>query len=82
MTIRLPDRIVPMYDGAIRAAGSPWEVLTPEHIADVYGVEAPVQRQDDETPLVAPVRQLRNGAGAAYRRMHASPKEGKLSSVL
>jgi hypothetical protein len=66
----------------IHAAGSPWEVLTPEHIADVYGVEARVQRQDDETPLVVPVRQLSgNGARPAYRRMHGSQKEGKLSSV-
>jgi iron complex transport system ATP-binding protein len=83
MAARFSDRIIMMRDGIIHAAGNPWEVLTPGHIADVYGVEAHVQRQDDGTPLVVPMRQLYGNEGRpVYRRMHASPKGERTSSGL
>lgn len=38
------DRIVLIHDGHVRAQGRPDAVLTPELLADVYGVEARVER--------------------------------------
>lgn len=73
MAARFSDQIIMMKDGVIHAVGKPWEVLTPEHIAEIYGVEAQIQQQDDETPLVVPVRQLYgDGIRPAYRRMHTA----------
>lgn len=70
MAARFSDQIIMMKSGVIHAAGSPWEVLTPRHIADVYDVEARVQRQGEETPLVVPMRQIGgNGGRLTCQRM-------------
>ena len=38
------DKIYILKDGKVRAAGTPWEVLTTELIKEVYGVEADIMR--------------------------------------
>lgn len=62
MASRYSDLIILMKQGIIHAAGTPWEVLTPDHIAKVYGVEAKVHRQDDGNPVIIPIQQI-NGNG-------------------
>lgn len=46
MAARIADRLVWMKDGRILADGSPAETLTPEMIAEVYGIDAQVSRDD------------------------------------
>jgi iron complex transport system ATP-binding protein len=64
LAARFADELVLLHRGRVVAAGAPGEVLTPERIADVYGVEAQVTRDADGRPAVAAVRSLiRYGAG-------------------
>jgi len=58
MASRYSDLIVLMKKGRIHVAGSPGEVLTPEHIAEVYGVEAEVQRPNNGNPVIIPLQQI------------------------
>ncbi|EHQ36555.1 ABC transporter ATP-binding protein [Methanoplanus limicola] len=61
MAAKYSDDIIMMKNGQIIAAGEPWEVLTPENISGVYGVEAEVRDLGDgKTPLVVPIRQMRS----------------------
>ncbi len=53
---RYADRVIMMHEGRIFAAGSPEEVLTPENIREVYGVEAEVLCGKDGKPLILPLR--------------------------
>jgi iron complex transport system ATP-binding protein len=55
------DRVIIMKDGRIFDAGSPSDVLTPENIRSVYGVEAEVIRRADSNggrPYIVPIRPL------------------------
>ncbi len=58
MASRYSDLIVLMKKGEIHVAGSPREVLTPEHIAEVYGVEAEVRDHVSGNPVIIPLHQL------------------------
>ena len=53
---RYADRVIMMHKGKIFAVGSPEEVLTPENIREVYGVEAEVLCGKDGKPLILPIR--------------------------
>nr|MCR5853009.1 ABC transporter ATP-binding protein [Methanophagales archaeon] len=53
---RYADRVIMMHKGRIFAVGSPEEVLTPENIREVYGVEAEVLCGKDGKPLILPIR--------------------------
>jgi len=53
---RYADRVIMMHEGRIFAVGSPEEVLTPENIREVYGVEAEVLCGKDGKPLILPIR--------------------------
>lgn len=44
---RIADRLVWMKDGRIVAEGSPQQTLTPEMIADVYGIDVRIMQDDD-----------------------------------
>lgn len=47
------DRVVVISEGRVRSAGTPQEVLTPELIAAIWGVDAEVlQRPGDDRPLI------------------------------
>lgn len=46
------DQVIVLADGAVVAAGAPSEILTPELIGDVYGVQASVVFRDDGRPLI------------------------------
>ena len=47
LAARLCDRIVVLHEGAVVAAGPVLEVLTPEILADVFGVHASAERHAD-----------------------------------
>ncbi len=42
--VRYSDRVVVLKDGAVRARGPPEEVVTEETLADVFGIEATVEK--------------------------------------
>ena len=52
----LCDRMALIRDGSIAGTGSPDEVLTPEHIRHVYGIEAEVMRHPSGQRIVVPLR--------------------------
>lgn len=45
--VRIADRIAVLHGGRLYAVGPPAEVLTPEALADVFGLEAAVERRSD-----------------------------------
>ena len=49
---RFSDQIILLHDGKIHAFGPPLEVLTPELIAEVFGVEAVVLDESDSLRIV------------------------------
>lgn len=56
---RYCDHLVAMRDGRVIAAGPPSDVLTPELLADVFGVRCRVLIDPDSaTPLIVPVARL------------------------
>lgn len=61
MAARFSTDIIMMKNGRITATGDPWEVMTPENIAGVYGVEAEILKLSGRNkPLVVPLKQLRS----------------------
>lgn len=62
---RFADEVVLLADGAVVARGAPGDVLTPERIAEVYGVEARVTH-DDAGRLVITADRSRFGARFGY----------------
>ena len=62
---RFADELVLLEHGRVAARGAPREVLTPERIAAVYGVEARVGEDEDGRLSLAPVRSLPGTRGAA-----------------
>lgn len=55
---RLADRVVILDDGVVVADGPPQMVLTPEVLADVYGVAIDVLTAEDGGRVVLPTRRL------------------------
>jgi iron complex transport system ATP-binding protein len=56
---RSADHLVAMLDGRIVAEGAPKDVVTPELVRDLYGVEAVVLADPvADTPVICPVRRL------------------------
>ncbi|MEM3139258.1 MAG: ABC transporter ATP-binding protein, partial [Archaeoglobaceae archaeon] len=55
---RYSDKIIMMRDGKIFAVGEPSQVLTPENIKSVYGVEVEVIKSNGST-FVLPLRPLK-----------------------
>ena len=51
MAARFSDKIILLHEGGIKAYGSPIEVLTPQNIAEVFGVEAEVESTDTDSPI-------------------------------
>lgn len=61
MAARFSHEIIMMKMGRIVSFGNPWEVLTPENIASVYGVEVEIRDLNGgDIPLVVPLRQIKN----------------------
>ena len=59
---RYADHVVAMRAGRVVAAGPPADVLTPELLADVFGVRCRVLVDPDSaTPLIVPVARLQPG---------------------
>ncbi len=58
LAARFADELVLLERGRVAAQGAPAEVLTPERIAAVYGVEARVGADEDGRPLLSLVRSL------------------------
>lgn len=69
------DEIIVLSGGAVRASGAPEHVLTEDLIAEVYDVEARIDRSDPLRPRIHPLRRL-----AAYDPWSSSatptPSEG------
>ncbi|NOR47424.1 MAG: ATP-binding cassette domain-containing protein [Methanosarcinaceae archaeon] len=56
---RYTDRVIIMKGGRIFAAGTPPDVLTPENIRSVYGVEVEVINRNGGMPYIIPIRSVR-----------------------
>ena len=56
---RYSDRVIIMKGGRIFDAGTPSDVLTPENIRSVYGVEAEVINGNGGMPYIIPIRSVR-----------------------
>ncbi|MCC7366294.1 MAG: ABC transporter ATP-binding protein [Dehalococcoidia bacterium] len=64
LACRYADRLIAMKDGAVVAAGTPAEVMTPELVQAVFGVEAcVVENGQSGAPLVLPVYGHRDDGG-------------------
>ncbi|HTO06574.1 MAG TPA: ABC transporter ATP-binding protein [Myxococcota bacterium] len=59
LAARFADELVLLVGGAVAARGAPADVLTPERIAAVYGVEARVERDEAGRLVVSPLRSIR-----------------------
>ena len=49
---RFSDKILLLHEGAIHAFGPPQEVLTPENIAHVFGVEAEIMGDSSSMRII------------------------------
>ena len=64
LAARFAHELVLLDHGRVVAVGMPWDVLTPERIAEVYGVEAQITRDAGGRPALVALRSLiRYGAG-------------------
>jgi iron complex transport system ATP-binding protein len=61
---RLADQMVALEDGDVRARGSPEEVVTEELLANVFRIDAEVERTD-RGPRITPLRPRHGGGGDA-----------------
>jgi iron complex transport system ATP-binding protein len=59
LAARFADELVLLERGAVAARGAPFDVLTADRIAAVYGVEARVERDAEGRMLLSPLRALR-----------------------
>jgi iron complex transport system ATP-binding protein len=66
LAARFADRLTLLHAGRVSASGAPEQVLTAARIAEVYGVEARVERGPDRRLALEPVRFL--GASPPQRR--------------
>jgi iron complex transport system ATP-binding protein len=63
---RYADHLVAMLDGRVVAEGAPADVVTPDLVRDLYGVEAVVMTDPVAgTPVVCPVRRVSESARTA-----------------
>lgn len=68
LAARAADHLVAMKDGRIEVAGAPEEVLTEEHLARVFGLDARVLRAEEVGgPVVVPRRRPPRPAPEAER---------------
>jgi iron complex transport system ATP-binding protein len=58
LAARFADRVVLLAAGRVVADGPPGQVLDPDHVGSVFGVEAEVLRASDGSPVVVPLRAL------------------------
>lgn len=56
---RFADTVTVFRQGEVYSAGTPQEVITPEMLRDVYGVEAEVMINSKGYPVVDPIRSIR-----------------------
>jgi iron complex transport system ATP-binding protein len=63
LAARFADELVLLERGRVAARGAPVDVLTPERIAAVYGVEARVGRDEDGRLLLSPLRAIPSTPG-------------------
>jgi iron complex transport system ATP-binding protein len=59
---RFSDRLLIMKKGTIINAGTPLEVLTPENICSVYGVESEIVYTKRGVPLIVPIKSIVTGS--------------------
>lgn len=72
LAARFADRILCLHNGQVAEAGSPQEVLTPQTLANVYGVEAEVTHLSSGGLTIAPLR-----ATTTYRQRHSYQADKK-----
>jgi iron complex transport system ATP-binding protein len=58
LAARFADELVLLERGRVAAHGAPADVLTPDRIASVYGVEARVGKDEDGRLMLSPLRSL------------------------
>jgi iron complex transport system ATP-binding protein len=58
LTARFADQVVVLHDGAVHAAGTPAEVITPAMLREVYRVDGRVSRDEDRQLTVTADRGL------------------------
>lgn len=75
LAARFSDRMVMLKDGLIYAAGQPGEVLTPENVGAVYGVEASIVDSALGT-YVLPLRPMAAGQDTTYLQLERKPGIG------
>ncbi|MBA4262014.1 MAG: Fe(3+)-dicitrate ABC transporter ATP-binding protein [Comamonadaceae bacterium] len=68
LAARYSHHLIAMKEGRIVAAGAPSELLTPQRVEEVFGIQAQVMRDPvTGSPLVVPVASLQSAArGAAH----------------
>ena len=59
LAARFADELILLVDGRVAARGAPADVLTPERIASVFGIEALVERDPEGRLVVSPLRSIR-----------------------
>ena len=70
---RLADEMVALEDGEVRARGTPEEVVTEELLADVFRIDAEVERTE-RGPRITPLRP-RHGAGGDAEGADSPPTD-------
>ncbi len=76
LAARFCDSLVLLADGRVRAAGTPEAVLTPEALADAFGVDARVSRDPATDSLRVTVLGDRDSTGADGERAVERPSSG------
>ncbi|UCE87868.1 MAG: ABC transporter ATP-binding protein [Deltaproteobacteria bacterium] len=61
LAARMCDRLAMLHEGRVVAAGTPADVLTPDRLRRVFGIEADVVPAPDGSPLVVPHRSAPSG---------------------
>jgi iron complex transport system ATP-binding protein len=71
---RYADQLVALREGQVVAAGSPTDIVTPELVREVFGLEAQVIDDPSHTPLVVPLgrHHHRRGRSARWRPTRCS----------
>ncbi len=58
LAARFSDRLVVLHHGSVVASGEPADVLTPDLLSTVYGIEARVSLDSDQIPQITPIRAI------------------------
>lgn len=59
--VQFSDTIIAMKDGKIITIGTPEEVVTPEMMQTVYGIDVVIKREDDIGMFIVPLAERANG---------------------